>query len=134
MGQGHAWGRDYRAHVMIDWDALDDSDDSEDGDLREYAWQDLKADVLACAAKTFWPCGKWQGEGSRDILGVARNRHFEIGLSDDGRRVHVLFAADPDNGLAMANLARASEAFFDRLAEMHPLHVATSAWTSGPRA
>ncbi|MCA3573120.1 MAG: hypothetical protein IOC86_04335 [Aestuariivirga sp.] len=131
MGQGHAWGRDYRAHVMIDWDTLDDS---EDGDLREYAWQDLTADVLACAAKTFWKSSDWQGEGRRDISGVARNWHFEIGLSDDGGRVHVLFAADPDNALAMANLTRASEAFFDRLARMHPLRVATSAWTSGPRA
>ena len=131
MGAGIWYKRDYRAHVIIDSGSFraDWTEETQD-DWRE-DWRQMQRDVRSCASDSFWPCDDWE---ERDVQVIARNRHFNIGLAeDDCGGAHVLFSADQDNPLAMANLERASQAFFDRLEKLFPLRVATSAWTSGPR-
>jgi len=131
MGKGIWYRRDNRRHVIIDSGSFRaDWTEETQGDW-ERDWEDMEEDVRSCLPGTFWTCSDWEG---RDVQVIARNRHFSVALSeDDCGGAHVLFAADADNPLAMANLDRAAEAFFNRLEKLFPLRVATSAWTSGPR-
>ena len=126
MGQGIAWSRPWREHVMIDWEYLEDPF----SDSRLEAFDDVKYDIKACLPSTY---SKFILEFNRDMLLVAKNKQFEVGVADDGHYVHILFQCDQYYPLAMANLHRVSKAFFDRLGKIYRLRVATSAWTSGPR-
>ena len=131
MGKGIWYRRDNRRHVIIDSGSFRaDWTEETQGDW-ECDWECMEDDVRSCLSDSFWTCSDWEG---RDVHVIARNRHFSVALSeDDCGGAHVLFSADDDNPLAMANLDRAAEAFFDRLEKLFPLRVATSAWTSGPR-
>lgn len=130
MGKGIWYRRDNRRHVIIDSGSFRaDWTEETQGDW-ESGWEDMEEDVRSCLSDSFWTCSDWEG---RDVHVIARNRHFSVALSeDDCGGAHVLFSAD-DDPLAMANLDRAAEAFFNRLEKLFPLRVATSAWTSGPR-
>jgi hypothetical protein len=133
MGTGNYAHSDALTVITEPFDSCEDEGDS------SILFEDLLADMEEALVNTTFhlPDNAWRG---RDGRIVARNGFYEIWVVDDAYgHVFVSYGLRgdidrPQEALARAHLYRRANAFFDRLAELHPLRVATSAWTSAPRA
>ena len=133
MGEGLYWSRDGRTVYV---EPYDDDLDPADLDLWAWAYDDLVGAVRASLSPAWSPVDRdWRERTSRV---VARNGLHEVWLTGDSYdRVHVTFGVRQDldgaHALAWHSLDVRAETFFDALAQVYPLHVRTSAWTSAPR-
>lgn len=143
MGTGNYWHADGETVILDLYDGIFEQAD-EDADLASIlmreTFDDFQADLAGVlAGTTFRMDGKSWRRDSRNCLILAENGLYQIWSHEDsygnffltyGISERVDDAMEP---VARHHLETRAAAVFDRLEELHPLRVATSAWTSGPR-
>jgi len=120
-------------------------DDTEDFDLCQIYFEDAVGVILCALPDSYedvWCNGRGRGIWeSRHTRVIARNGFVNIGLTEWGDNdLYVsFFPRDDDdrfdwgiNPLAHTALQSAHDKVRDRLGQVYPLRIRTSAWTTGP--